>query len=228
MTRWDGANYVHTPYPVPADALPHFLLFAPTARQLQNSNGPMFRNKSRVFIRGYLERNVVTFSNESPWTHCRIAFYRKGDFGVNRGDGIMFHWDSSLGYQRFTHEITPLEGFGSLVVMLFEGKLNIDWTDPMLAKVDSNRCKVVYDKVRTYNGNGAAVRTLNLRKWYPVNRSLKYDDEEDGSALDSSNWSTAGYAGFGDLYVLDIFRSGVSEESNLEFSAQGTLYWHEK
>lgn len=63
-----------------------------------------------------------------------------------------------------------------------------------------------------------------------MNANLLYDDDEAGTSMVPSYFSTEGRAGMGDYYVLDIIAagSGATSTDQLTFNPQTTLYWHER
>ncbi len=125
---------------------------------------------------------------------------------------------------------TPSNIMNSLVDLLFKGRQGIDWTNFFNAKTDNSRLTIKYDHttaIRSGNANGI-MRQYN--RWHPMNKTLVYDDDENGTRQSEGFLSTQGRAGMGDYYVIDIIAAGSGSTISdvLTFNPSATLYWHER
>ena len=133
---------------------------------------------------------------------------------------------------RATTPLTPVqESF--LSIFLFRGRATIDWFDAIPAKTDTENVKFKYDRVISLNPGSAAGKVREVTHTHFMNHNIKYLDFEIGSNEVSANFSTTSRQGMGDMYVVDIFKganlgSSAGSFSNLLWSPETTLYWHEK
>lgn len=215
---------------------PYVLLWCPTARNLNNSTGGADivinrseRTATTCFMRGLAERVHVETTDGMPWTWRRICFTIKGDFISNLigASNLLFQETAPGGYRR---SVTNWSGFIPVQDLVFQGRNGIDWLDIMTAPTDSTRISVKYDKLTHIAGGNEEGTDRVYRRWMPMNKYLVYDDEENGDGELSSFFSTQGKQGMGDYYVMDLFtaRTGATTASQLKFTPEATLYWHEK
>jgi len=69
--------------------------------------------------------------------------------------------------------------------------------------------------------------------WHPTRKNIVYNEDEEGGAPDAfgSYTSVIGRPGMGDLYVYDIVYNVIPSASGtttLNFTPEGTYYWHER
>lgn len=216
-------------------------LFVPSARLAGPNFGESERKKSRTFARGYKEKvNIVTNSGAS-WLWRRIVFrYRMlnqlNEFpdSVNPFTHVTFK-ESTRGQMR------PLWNLGDQVpadyqqirdnlwTLLFEGRSGQDWSNIFTAKIDTRFVKVISDRTRNLGGgNSSAGRFHNRTYWYPVNRTLVYNDSEEGNPpAKSGQFSNLSDDTCGDIVVYDMFTCQAVEGDQLQFGCEGTYFWHE-
>lgn len=198
-----------------------------------DDNSTANREDNVAYIRGL--REMITFrtsgvnetGNAAGWLWRRILFTAKGLYQA-LGTSVD-HAFTSQGYVRFlaNHNGTT---YGSAVSgALFEGVVNVDWTDLMTAKCNNEKFTVLYDKVTRLNPQSSAPQYWKHKRWHPINKNLVYDNEENGPNETTSGYSTLGKPGCGDVYVVDIFScASMNSQDTLYFAPEATLYWHEK
>lgn len=230
-------NQGSTTYTATAAILPggfaeeYCMPFLASARSIHTGTTDVVnRNTSRVYARGLKENVEINIASGRPWQWRRLAFYSKGlmaNFGATTS--FFTYVETSNGYARVVNEIsgqTKLDFYS----FLFDGVRTVDWNDPMIAKTDSNRVSVCYDKTMTISPQTTAGSIRSMKRWHPVNKSLVYEDDENGVNMIPSSYSTTGRQGVGDLTIVDLFRpaAGSATSDQLTFAPQATWYWHEK
>jgi len=219
-------------------------IWCPTARDMTDSTGApntvtsaMQRTATTCFMRGLSERVDIQTSSALPWKWRRICFTFKDYTMLNTGTAATLQYpgylESSDGYARawlnaqVNNDGPALTAFQEIV---FQGKQNVDWSDFILAKVDTRRVDLKYDKTRIIqSGNDTGV-FKKYPHWFPMNKNIVYDDDENGDVTQSSNWSVTDKRGMGDYIIFDIFTAHASGSSSdiLRLQSETTLYWHEK
>lgn len=220
-----------------------FFLWCPTAMDLDANSvirNPASRTASTIYAKGLAEHVRMQTSSGIPWFHRRICFTIKGDNSFNTviaGDSPTVpqqpYVDTSNGIQRLwlNSAINNVPNtLASMQGVLFKGAQNVDWSDFIIAPVDTSRVTLKFDKTWTMqSGNNSGV--IRERKlWHPMNKNLVYDEDETGQVETSRYYSTESKAGMGDYYVLDLFSAGAggSSADQLLIAANSTMYWHEK
>lgn len=215
-------------------------LFCPTARLIDGDGITKYESSGRqnqfTYSKGYKEVTTVRLTGPTPYRLRRMVFSLKGFADGLRTVDTTFIPDffthyvatGGIGYVR---QVTPLTNPATANVhtYIFKGTANRDWFSPFNAKLDTQFLKVHSD--RTYNFNppnqGGVVRIL--KNWYPTNKNLVYDDDENGTTEASSPFSTNNSNSMGDLFVYDIWQSiNTDASSQLSFNHEGTYYWHER
>ncbi|AWU66513.1 capsid protein [Bark beetle-associated genomovirus 2] len=223
-----------------------FSIFSPTARSLVTGGSgnttveDADRTSSTVFMRGYSENLRIQTSSPLPWLWRRIVFCTKGPtFSVlskteySPTQAYTAFSDTSIGMSRLWFNLnanaSPITVAAYLGV-LFKGVINQDWNDVIIAPVDTTRVTLLSDKtttIKTGNSNG---HFSERKLWYPFNKNLVYDDDEAGSTVASSYFSTDAKGGMGDVYIVDFTVPGIGNTASdiISMAASATLYWHEK
>lgn len=212
-----------------------------TARPAVTSNGtggfPIYeavRTSSTCYMRGLKEVVSLRSATGDPWKWRRICFRFKGDRIHSLQTGPLRIYDrvegtDSAGVVRSATNWSGLtQGGAELEQLMFRGLRNLDWVDPWLAPLDTNNISVAYDKTVTLASGNESGFIRNYNRWHPMNKNLTYQDDEIGSGMNVSPWSTQGNRGMGDFYVVDMFKSNGSPEAQLALRYNATLYWHEK
>lgn len=212
------------------------VLFSPTARipaQTLAPN-PAMRVKSRCFVRGFSERiNFRTDSGET-WRWRRIVFSTP-NLGQNLSqDFLSNYYDSVNGQIRSLINVRSgnfASDLARIYSFIFEGTRNADWANPLTAKVDRTKVRIWADQIFTIQSNNDRGTDKNFKFWYPINKTIHYDEGELGA--DSkfvSKWSDSRMAPgrVGDIFIFDILSSNENTTGDTAiFSPHCTYYWHE-
>lgn len=214
-------------------------LWCATARDLTtNTSGTLgtvaqaaCRTSTTCYMRGLAENIEIQTATGIPWQWRRICFTIKG--GLNLA--APFELETAYGEQRVLYNLqsgstTDTTDRSTLYAFIFNGQYGIDWTEPLVAKLDQNRITVKYDKTTMISSGNASGKLVKKKFWMPMNSNLVYDDDETGENVASKKYSTQGKQGMGDYFVLDLLVSGIGGGSSdqLVFSPCSTLYWHER
>ncbi|QCX29474.1 capsid protein [Plant associated genomovirus 5] len=199
-------------------------LWCATARVAINSTDVCDRNDPYTYMRGLKERIEIP-SSGAPWQWRRICFTKKGSFypTTNSFRAYQFTSDGSV---RVVNQITN----GYLYGELLDGVVGKDSIDPFSAKLNNQLLDIKYDKtISIQSGNDKGCLQV-FKRWHPMNKTLLYQDEENGGDFNTAAYSTQSRQGMGDYYVVDIIQSGggATKTDQLSFNPQATLYWHEK
>ena len=218
--------------------VPYRFLYIPTATSLITDGLPNWKsNDSRrtattCYWVGVKERLQLVAQTGHPWRLRRICFTLKGFELLQSTTGDAF-WNNRVfianqdGNFRVMTPLSP--GVGALNNILFEGTPGLDWQQEFLAKVDTTRVKVMFDRTRIFNSGNNGPHVHNVSFWHKMRKNLVYDDEEDGGTMRTSSLSTRGNPGMGDYYIYDIWECiGGNSESLAAVSCNSVNYWHEK
>lgn len=217
----------------------HQLIFCPTYRFLQPSNAEYLsmRTAQKVFVKGYLETFTFVPNDGSTWWWRRILFNYKAPIGSG---ATMAQYgaqpDATSTTYRYLRDLSGqttgpwADARISVNDIVFKGTLNVDWGDPFTAPTDKSRVTVVSDTKRTISSGNALARPQVVKRYTPINKSLRYDDDENGLQITPSPLSVQTKEGMGNLYVLDMFYcpSPQDASTSLRLGVNSTLYWHEK
>lgn len=218
--------------------------WSPTARDLDTVAGQpntvsqeASRTSTTCFARGLSERLDIQTSSSVPWKWRRICFWTKSKEFLASASGATFNYngwlETSAGVSRafinsFLNNNNSQQAVQSSI--LFAGTEGQDWTDIMVAKVDTRRVDLVSDKTTIINsGNDSGVFRKHYR-WYGMNKNVVYDDDQIGDEQSTSAFSVTDKRGAGNFIILDIMRVHASGTGSdlLRFDAETTYYWHEK
>lgn len=223
-----------TPASITATGTPIGVLFCPSARDLEQTNNDMDdRNQQLVFARGYKETCDMRVLGSVPFRWRRIVFSCKGLPALFQSsdptfNSNYFQFESASGIVRQTTPL-PSGGYGLTNAYLFKGQVNLDWHNPLQAKVDTQRVNLHYDKTVGMNPGNQTGSFHTYHHWFPINRNIMYSDDEAGVGGETSRFSSLAKPGIGDVFVYDLFESTrLSETDTLQVRFQGTWYWHEK
>lgn len=227
-------------------SLQGYVLFCPTARSLVQLGGTAgsvvqdaMRTSRTCYMRGLSEHLRIQTSSAAPWLWRRICFATKGNPFRNYASADtptttnLNYAETSNGYVRLAINQVVNASNNTQNVMnavLFKGSAGVDWTDPILAPVDTARVDLKYDKTtRLMSGNQSGM-FRETKLWHPMNKNLTYQDDEYGEQMTSSVFSVDDKRGMGDYMILDLFSSllGGGASDILSVTYQAGLYWHEK
>lgn len=204
------------------------MVWCATARILDDDDHSRHvRNSTSCYMRGLKEHITMQTNNSTSWRWRRICFTAKGLYQAkgSNSDNIF----TTNGYGRLMNQHAN-DTLGNLVnAVLFEGVLNVDFIDVFTAKTSSSRVKVMYDKTFTINSSSEGV-IRDYKFWFPMNKNLVYDDDEQGKDDSTSGYSTLGRQGMGDYYVIDYIKANTTASADdlITITPATTLYWHEK
>lgn len=220
------------------------VLWAATAQTIKTSPFPIYsgiRTSTSCYMVGLSEHIKLQTTSPVPWYHRRICFTWKGNqfTTTQTGDSptvpYQIQFDgTTTGVQRLMFNATAGGGLGNTVAandgLIFKGVQNVDWNDVILAPVDNSRVTLKFDKtwiLRSGNQNG---NVYERKLYHPMNKTLVYDDDENGVGESPAQYSVQSKAGMGDYYVYDIYAPGSQGQASdqLIVYANTTLYWHEK
>ena len=222
------------------------VLFCPTARSLVQFGGAAgsvvqeaMRTSTTCYMRGVSEHIRIQTNSPAPWLWRRICFrsrdlrFRQYASADTPGTGAFTFTETSNGYKRLAVNLmvnSVPNSINNILDLIFKGVQNVDWTDVILAPVDTRRIDLSSDRTtRLTSGNQSG--TFRERKlWHPMNKNITYEDDENGEAESTSVFSVTDKRGMGDYYVMDFFSSGIGASSSDLLSVQynTSLYWHEK
>lgn len=182
------------------------------------------RERDLVYARGLKESIIMTTNSPASWRWRRIAFTCKGVPFSSPVD-----LETSSGWVRMLRNVAGTAAGTTITSYIFKGAQNVDWQDVFVAKLDTNRVKVYYDKLRTLSSGNSNGKFFRSKHWFPMNQNLLYANDENGETETGDTHSTLGRAGMGDFYVLDFFDcTTLSSSDTLQFQPEATFYWHEK
>lgn len=235
--------------PPPGTNPPAYFLWCATARNTQPNTGlsagekvsptdVATRSAMTCYMRGLSERIRIETNDGSAWTWRRVVFRMKGLRFLNEATASIPERElfrrnllsEDSGYGRLVTDSFDTALGQVIEAFVFKGTELQDWSSPMLAKIDTTRVSVMYDKTINIRSGNASGITKVYKRWHPINRNLVYNDDEFGAESVDSHFSTEGLAGCGDVYVLDIILPNAlaTEGSRLSFEPEATLYWHER
>lgn len=212
------------------------VLFSPTARIPTANLHPTAaeRIKARCFVKGFSERVNFRTSNGETWRWRRIVFQTLG-LGSQIDNFITNFYDGVNGHARSIYNIrggSTASELGRLYSIIFEGTRQQDWANPLTAKVDTSKVQIFSDQMYVIQSKNSRGTDRNFKFWYPINRTIQYDDSEEGAESKSffrwADWSSAGRGTMGDLFVFDIMSSNENASGDSAiWSPHMTYYWHE-
>lgn len=222
-----------------------YVLWCATARDLTLNSGNVgsvaqqaVRTSTTCYLRGLSENLRLATSTDKPWLWRRICFTYRGTGFRNIASGdtpttpYTVFSETSVGISRLMLNQT-VNAMGNTTSaqwgVIFKGAQDVDWRDPIIAPLDNTRIDVKSDTTtRIFSGNSSGT-LREVKRWYPMNKNLVYDDDESGDVMTPQNFSVVDKRGMGDYYVADIFVcTGGTTSDFLTLSASSTLYWHEK
>jgi len=217
----------------------HVTLQCPSYRWLNPNNAAYLalRTDTRPFIRGLAEQYELVPDDASVWMHRRIVFATKSRFveAVMANIGAQPAVGDANSHRQFRDMSGTTSGnYTTLQTQIFDivfrGVDTTDWRNPMLARVDTARVDLLSDVRHQISSNNDVGRTRYKKFWTPVNKTIHYDDEENGLSVSPAAMSVMDKRGMGNIFVLDLFEciNPHDDATQLSISTQQTLYWHEK
>lgn len=197
------------------------------------------RTATSTYMKGLSEKIRIQSSSGLPWFWRRICFTAKGsdlsafspaDTPISTNTRFL---DTTSGIQRlfFNESLNNQPNtINNHDAIIFKGAKGVDWTDYMIAPIDTSRVSLKYDKTRTFQSGNTLGVLKEFKMWHPMNHNMSYADDESGDAEVTSYYSVTSKVGMGDYYVMDIIQSGLGATTSdlLNITSSSTLYWHEK
>lgn len=218
--------------------------WCPTAQTLTTDSlarNEASRTASTCYMRGLSEHIRIQTNTGVPWFHRRICFTYRGPSNFNTPSPL-----DLAQVTQYTSFIDPASGPQRLFLnqkinnntnttagqfaILFKGIESVDWTDPIIAPIDTTRVSLKFDKTWTMQSGNANGIVRERKLFHPMNKNLVYDDDENGDVEIGSYFSVDSKAGMGDYYVVDIISPGQAATAAdiMLITSNSTLYWHEK
>lgn len=215
------------------------MIFIPTARDRSigntnpDPNSESRRTATATFARGYAERITISTNSGLPWRWRRVVFMFKGSQFYQDG-ADQFYYERTL--QGMTRLQIPTKTANQDIIDLicFQGSLGYDWANRVDAPLDRSRITVISDVVRTLNPGNQTGLTRTYNCFYPINKTLIYNDDEFGGDTSEAYFSSYTNQSCGDMYVMDYFSSMALPEplqtgtSQIAVQCEGRYYWHER
>lgn len=219
----------------------HMFLFCPSWRYMVPNNAAYmaYRTATRTYVKGIGEKFSLTPNDASVWYHRRVIVSLKALLSTNiaLNDAIGAQSGVNATSYRQFRDLTGQQTGGYQIVwdiiqaQLFTGIKTVDWTDQMTARIDRARFNVHADfKYAIRSGNQAS--SPKMPSFYtPINKTIQYDDEENGVSITPNAYSVSNKIGLGNIYVIDMFETPEpisATTSTMTIDSTMTYYWHER
>lgn len=246
----NGNSVTIGPGPLVVNGNGAICLFSPTAMDLTDGGGAQgsiaeqaVRTSTTCYMKGFSEKIRIQTSSGIPWFWRRIVFrakrptifnqFQASDTPVQTNGGNVSYVDTTNGMERLYFNLvvnTSTATYAAIYAILFKGQSGKDWTDTLSAPVDTSRVDLMSDVSRTITSGNQSGTVRDYSVYYPMNKNLVYDDDENGDAEASAYTSVQDKKGMGDCYILDLFYTGTGGATTdlLQLTSTSTLYWHEK
>lgn len=219
----------------------HFTLYNATHRFLVPNNYAYAasRTATRTYAVGLKEVYRLIPNTNEVWWHRRVVFSYKSalgptsiqqDLGVQASAAAV----TTRPFRDLSGETLSNGPYSTLAAQaysyMFKGTSGVDWGDPMRAPIDTARINLHSDTFRKISSGNDVSNPRLARHYTRINRSVVYDDEENGTDVIPSPFSVDSKPGIGNIFVADFFHCPApgDPESSLEVSSSSTYYWHEK
>lgn len=207
-------------------------IWCPTGRDKQSADptAQSTRETDNCFIRGIKENITLVTNTSAAWRWRRIVFAVKGLPTLLQP--LVVNAQGAQGYVRLIPNYSTVAatvGRNVIEGLVFRGNAGTDWQTVMTAKVDTQRVTLLSDRTRTLNSGNGNGRFFKHKQWYPVNKTLVYNNDETGETENTAEFSTLAKPGVGDIFILDFFDcASQNVVDQLFFEPEATVYWHEK
>lgn len=219
------------PVPIPANGF-WSGIWCPSWRLLvTDAAGDTYRNRRTIYMKGLREEIRVELGTNLPVEMRRIVFASPdrvqltGDAGATAQPSFFVENENNRYWRTL--------GSGSMnndyLNEIFAGQRQIDWLNPMTAKTDTKKVKILSDK-RFRIATGSNVQTVREFKFYDgVNKNMTYDDDENGGLYLTNGWTEFSRAGtMQNIYVVTIFYGVTDQALTPTVDINSTVYWHER
>jgi len=215
--------------------------YCPTYRFLKPNNASYVsqRTASTVWLKGISETIGFTPNDGSTWIWRRYILrfkdrYTSTSFLGNYGAETTSGQNTNRKFRNFAVASSVADyntEYDRMQEQNYLGVKTTDWSNQMTAKLDNTKFDILYDKTTHLASGNQAGRPRRLRRYHPLNCSLRYDDEENGIDIQVSPVSVTNKLGKGNIYIFDLFTCPApisATTSSLSFGSTMTMYWHEK
>lgn len=217
--------------PIPADNF-YSGIWCPTYRLFNSTiTNESARNARTVYWKGLAERYRIETTTNLPVEFRRIVFSCPDRILLTSTaaatDQPPFMFESAT--NRYWRSLGTGPMNTDYLDGIFAGQRGIDWLNPMTAKTDTKRVKVLSDRrYKISSGNDA--QTAKEFKFYDVfNKNMTYDDDEAGGLVATSGF--AQYSNNGQMqnvYVLTLLYAITNQALTPTVDITSTVYWHER
>lgn len=180
------------------------------------------RGKAKVTWTGIGEVINYETKGNAPFIHRRIIFAAPNALADAE---LLFKAAAGGGYFRSVVKETSDLPLG-VINSLFTEARGKDWTNELVAKVETKNVELLSDVTEYVQGGSDAGKVKKTRKYLEINREMEYADA--GGVSGGSPWASQTSA-LGNVYVLDIFSNRESDEDAAAgvVSTELTVYWSE-
>lgn len=222
----------------------HSFLTSPSYRFLAPNNAEFVaqRTSTTPYYVGISEKYTLIPTTATMWWWRRIVFASKRDYPgeLSLATAVGAQPSSGATTTRPFRDMSQTPGTASnnygqlltnIITDLYEGIFTVDWNDPVRAKLDRTRVTVISDKLCTIMSNNDSPRPRVVKTYVPINKTVRYQDEENGVTMSVSPISVTSKVGVGNIFILDWFEAPAvptSTTDQLLISSEQTVYWHEK
>lgn len=219
----------------------HFTLYNATHRFLvpDNYSYRASRTATRTYAVGLKEAYRLIPNTNEVWWHRRVVFSYKSALGpvvIQQDLGVQSSAAATTvrPFRDLSGEVATNGPYATLAQQaydyMFKGTSGVDWGDPMRAPIDRSRINLHSDTFRKLSSGNEVSNPRITRHYTRINRSVVYDDEENGVDVNPSPFSVDSKPGIGNIFVADFFHCPApgDADSSLEVSSSSTYYWHEK
>jgi hypothetical protein len=222
----------------------HHLLYCPSRKYMVPNNASYLprRTATRTYVKGISETWTIGPADQSTWWWRRIVFSIKG-LVPNADATVMSRIGAEISASSgSSRKLVDLTGestgdyqkvYDTIQELVFQGVKTTDWSDVMLAKVDKTRINLHYDTRTVISSANDRPRPRVIKRYHAINKTLHYDDQENGLEINPLPYSVESKQGMGDILILDLFQCKAPDQSDatksgLNLECSSTYYWHEK
>lgn len=207
-------------------------IWCPTWRLYDSTDKVDSARQSRtVYWKGVAERYRIETQSNYPIEMRRIVF--SSPDRIQLAAGAPAQASPSFFVEATANRYWRTTGDGAMnfdyLDEIFSGQRQVDWLNPMTAKTDTKKVKIISDKrFKIASGNDRPMMK-ELKFYDALNKNMTYDDDEFGGSLNTSGWSEYSNQGtMQNVYIVNILYAtgGVTASFNLDIDT--TAYWHER
>lgn len=215
--------------------------WVPTARPQGTVVSGALRNAAQSYAVGLAENIRIQTSSPLPWLWRRVCFafrgpslytYATGDSPTNSSPPYSLQ-TGSVGLVRlwFNQNVNAASNsLNNWESYIFRGAKGVDWDDKITAPLDRATIDVKYDRTTTIRSGNQNGTILSTKRWHPMRKYIRYNDDESGQGSTSSYYSVEDRRGMGDYYIMDIIVPGTGGQASdlMQVQSDATYYWHDR